>query len=198
MHRLGTYWSWKKSIIHPGQKGSGRGNMDDLTDELSGRGLWRGLRWHIRNRNIILKIVEVRIFMILSVSLHLCSILCSVQNIIQPCEYSSIFFWLPSKRILQPLMRFSCCPYVLTVRTTPDLVLFGLESLYYQLLFDRLRFWLVAHAEPKVGPVLIAGPQLAVAVDIVEFAAEWLAVEGGVESLTTGHGILVFGDLLRL
>lgn len=50
-----------------------------------------------------------------------------------------------------------------------------------------------AHAEPEVAPVLRARVGAAVAVDVVELAAEGLAVEGGVEGGAAGEGGWVEG-----
>ena len=48
-----------------------------------------------------------------------------------------------------------------------------------------------AHAEPKRVPLLRARLQVAVAVDVVELAAERLAVEGLVEGVAARHGARV-------
>jgi hypothetical protein len=93
------------------------------------------------------------------------------------------------KRLFDLLTRPSLSPDILAIRLLLESVLLLAVPLLDQARLDigSAVAVLCAHAEPEVGPVLAARPQLAVAVDVVEVAAQGAAVEGAVKGRAARH-----------
>lgn len=84
---------------------------------------------------------------------------------------------------------FPLLPNILTAPSFSILPLLFLVPVPDQLLLGVLASALDSHAEPKLGPMILAVFQTAVTVDVDELAADGGAVEGFVEGLTAGHGV---------